>query len=179
MWCSPRTNSVGEVHRIHNLTRQPEKNLRYASKLEPNVSIFDKFTLDRKQRNRVDFDPSHYDHLFATTDDSVSKQGLSVKQALVIPHQTIMSCFDRDPKQPDLGKRNSTQQGLKDMAFLDSRGQYRFRVDKTHGLRNGGTICQTTHGRLNTQPGLRFRTNSITSERENKKNLQKRISLVK
>ena len=59
---------------------------------------------------------------------------------MVDPHQTIVMSFEKDPGQAELGKRGSLQQDLFSKAFHDDKARVFYKVDKDHGLVNGGVV---------------------------------------
>ena len=89
------------------------------------------------------------------------------KDALLWPSETFDPVTDplkyRDPGQPDLGKRSTRLQGLKDKTITDYANRPIYKFDRLHGALNGGLYMQTTHGRNPVQhqsQGERPRRNS-------------------
>lgn len=98
------------------------------------------------------------------------------------PYQTIQTTFFKDPGHPDLNKRSSVDQAIKSSELYDSKGQVIYKVDESHGLRNGGTIYHQTHGRPDhMKQTIRAYTcsNKNNTTQSNRKQTQRRISLVK
>lgn len=73
----------------------------------------------------VPFDDSSFPDLFNVN----RRHGVTVKDAMVNPFQTIVRHYDKDPVQPDLGKRNALKQGLFDKVSYDVRGKPFIKVD--------------------------------------------------
>ncbi len=78
-------------------------------------------------------------------------QAVTVKDALVDPHQTILPYRDNLVKQNpgyfELNKRSQITHDMTTKVIRDCQGKQIVRLDPDHGLRNGGVICQTTFGR--------------------------------
>ena len=75
------------------------------------------------------------------------RQFATAVDGTVDPYQTIWTNFDKDPGHPNHNKRCSIDQALKSNSFYDSKGNVMNKVDKNHGMRNGGTLYHHTHGR--------------------------------
>ena len=60
------------------------------------------------------------------------KQAVTLKDSLIDPHQTILSCKDplgKDPGYVELGKRNSVMHYLKSLIIKDSPGRIIIKID--------------------------------------------------
>jgi len=78
-------------------------------------------------------------------------QSMTLRDALVDPHQTATSYTDplvrKDPGYVELNKRSQIEQDMTSKVIKDCNGNQIVRLSQDHGLRNGGLICQTSHGR--------------------------------
>ena len=95
----------------------------------------------------TDFDISKYPNYYVPT----RMQSMTLRDALVDPHQTATGYTDplvrKDPGYVELNKRSQIEQDMTSKVIKDCNGKQIVRLDQDHGLRNGGLICQTSHGR--------------------------------
>lgn len=91
----------------------------------------------------MQFDVSDYPKAFNLD----RKQHVNAKDAIIDPHQTILSPAPRkDPGYHELNKRSTKMHDLSSKVIHDNQGRILIKIDDSHGLINAGVIGQMTFG---------------------------------
>lgn len=138
---------------LENSLNQIKPMPSYRSRLAPlpEVEIDAKNTLVFQRPNKMvapytKFDISPYKKPFSID----RMQSITARDAIFDPTQTNAPVTDplyRDPGQPDLCKRDTKTHDIVEKTIKDMCGRNLIKVQGSHGLRNGGLYCQSTHGR--------------------------------
>ena len=114
--------------------------------------------------NYTNFDISPFKQVF----DHTRMHAVGISDAIKNPYQTVDPWVDpliyKDPGYIELGKRDTYKQDLKSKAIRDHSGSPIYKIDRSHGLLNGGLICQATHGRNQSNLKISKRNPGIRSQ---------------